>query len=160
MAYNGEVEIFEKGQRTMTQLYGDGKTADHDHQLAPGEVLTHIHLPPPMKGEKAAYFRNISRARAEWPLVEVVVRFRIEGGKIANARVAMGGVAVLPLTLPQVDAYLNGKIPGEKVFREAGEIAAKGANPLPMTGYKVEMIKGTVFETLRRADAGIWGGEG
>ena len=59
-----------------------------------------------------------------------------------------------------MDAFINGKTPGEEAFKQAGELAAEGANPLPNTKYKIELIKGTVFETLRRADAGIWGGEG
>ena len=33
----------------------------------------------------------------------------------------------------------------------AADVAAEGANPLPMTGYKVSLVRGTVLETLNRA---------
>ena len=160
MAYGAEVEIEGKGRRSMEALYGDGKDATRDHQLKEGEVLTAIYLPAPLPGEKAGYFRTISRARAEWPLVEVMVRYRLQGGKIADAAVGMGGVAPVPLSLPKVAGYLNGKEETDKFFKSAGELATRKNKPLPQTGYKVEMIEATVFETLRRAKEGIWGGEG
>ena len=160
MIYGAEVEVHEAGKMKIEALYGDGSNATSDHLLKAGQILTHVHLPQPMAGEKAAYFRSISRARAEWPLVEVAVRYRLSGGKIADARVAMGGVANVPMALPKVEAFLNGQSPVEDVFRKAGKIAAEGANPLPGTEYKVELVEGTVYEALRRAEAGIWGGEG
>lgn len=160
LAYKAEVEIAEKGRRSIRDLYGDGKKGSIDHTLNEGEIITHIHLREPLEGEKAAYFRSISRARAEWPLVEVMVRYRIKGGLISDARVVMGGVANIPVELHKVDAYLNGKQPSEKTFQAAGKLATEGASPLPQTGYKVKLMEGTVFETLRRAEAGIWGGEG
>lgn len=160
MAYQAEVEVRDRGRRSMMALYGNGKDPARDHFLADGDVLTQIHLPPPLSGEKAAYFRSISRARAEWPLVEVVARYRLQDGKIADAQVAIGGVANVPLLLTAVSDYLIGKTPSDAVHREAGSIAARGAQPLPMTPYKVGLVEGTVFETLRRVEAGIVTGEG
>ena len=160
MAYNAQVEVHGKGTRSMEALYGDGSYGGHDHLLKAGEILTAVHLPRVVQGEKAAYFRCISRARAEWPLVEVMARYAVQNGVIVNAHVGIGGVANVPRVLWDVGQYLEGKVPSEEVFRQAGSIAAKGVNPLPMTGYKVEMIRGTVYETLRRAEAGVWGGEG
>lgn len=160
MAYGAKVEIFEKGSRDLGQLYGDGSDPAHDHQLKEGEILTSILLPDPLPSEKAAYFRNISRARAEWPLVEVIVRYRLVDGKISNASIGLGGVANVPMLLPKVAEFLNGKTPGDEIFKEAGKLGTEGANPLPQTQYKVEMVAGTIYETLRRAQEGIWGGEG
>lgn len=159
-AYSAEVEVYGKGRRSMDALFGDGSDGTKDHQLAPGEILTAIHLPAPLPGEKAGYFRNIHRARAEWPLVEIIVRYNEEGGKIANASVGIGGVAPVPLLLPKVSDYLNGKTADEYTFKAAAQLGSEGANPLPQTKYKVEMIAGTLFETLCRAKEGKWGGEG
>lgn len=160
MAYGAEIEIAGKGRRSLGDLFGNGSDPTRDHQLKPGEILEFIHLPAPLEGEKAGYYRNISRSRAEWPLVEVMVRYRELNGKISDASIGIGGVAPVPLKLPQVSNYLNGKSANEVTFRAAAKLAIAGANPLPMTGYKVKMIEGTVFETLRRAEEGIWGGEG
>jgi xanthine dehydrogenase YagS FAD-binding subunit len=158
MAYDAEVAIHGKGRRMLATLFGqqDGS----DHTLLPGEILTDILLPPALEGEKAAYFRSISRARAEWPQVEAIVRFRIVDGLVSDARVGLGGVANVPLLLPKVDAALNGNAPSEELFRKAAALATEGANPLQMTGYKVELIPGTLLETLQRAMQGKTSGEG
>lgn len=160
MVYGAEFTCYGTGKRPIKDLYGDGKDGRHDHLLPAGEILTTVHLPAPFADERSAYFRNISRARAEWPLVEVFVRYRMQGGLIADATVGIGGVAPVPMLLPAVAAHLNGQAPSEALFKRAGEIAQQGAQPLPMTGYKVEMVAATVYETLRRADARTWGGEG
>lgn len=159
MAYDAEVEIHGKGRRSMTDLFGDGKDPSHDHQLKAGEVLAQIHLPAPVANEKAAYFRAISRARAEWPLVEVIARYTESGGKIDQAWVGIGGVANVPMRLKEVEAFLVGKSASESTFEEAGKVAVKGHAGLPQTAYKLPLIEKTVYETLRRAMEGIWGGE-
>jgi xanthine dehydrogenase YagS FAD-binding subunit len=162
MNYDARVEI--NGERiiTMQELYGDGTDGTREHQLAPNDILTHILLPAPVAHERSGYFRSISRARAEWALVEVNARLVVDAAsnEITFARVAMGGVAPVPLLLPKVDAYLVGKPATDETFAAAAEIATEGANPLPQTGYKVKLIYGTVFDTLQRAYHRIWGGEG
>lgn len=160
MIYNASVELNSGNRIPVDVVFGDGRFPQHDHTLSKGEILTQIHLPPPLSEEKAAYFRAITRARAEWPLVEAGVRYQLDGGKMRNVSVGIGGVANVPLLLKDVSAFLEGKSPSQENFAEAGRMAIKKANPLPGTQYKLDLVTGTVFETLRRADAGIWGGEG
>ncbi len=156
LAYDAQIEIACKGQRNIVALYGDGAQAKADHLLASGELLTQIHLPLPLKGEMSAYFRSISRARAEWPLVEAIVRGRRSmGGTMEEVHVAIGGVANVPLRLPEVEAFLNGKTPNPAVFTEAGRLATQGAKPLPGTQYKVELVAATIAETVRLAFSGL-----
>lgn len=152
LAYEASVMVHgEASDITVTDLYGDGSLVTGDHRLPAGRVLSHVVLPPPRPREQAAYFRAISRARSEWPLVEVLVRLVIEDGKIAFARVAMGGVAPVPLRLPKVEAALEGKPADAETFAAAAKLATEGAKPLPMTGYKLPLVEGTVLETLEQA---------
>lgn len=151
LAYDAEIEIAGKGRRKIAELYGDGSFAKNDHLLNEGELLTHIFIQPNM-GEQAAYFRSISRARAEWPLVEVLAKAKINAQEqLSQVRVVMGGVANIPLSLPKVEAFLNGKKPSIELFLEAGKIATQGANPLPNTAYKVELVEKTIAATLEMA---------
>ncbi len=151
MAYDATVMVHGAGDRSVAELYGDGSDVRADHQLEPGAVLTHVVLPPPQPREQAAYFRAISRSRSEWPLVEVVVRVVLEGDTVRFARVAMGGVAPVPLRLPKVEAALVGGPLTAETMTKAAALAKEGASPLPMTGYKVDLVEGTVLETLERA---------
>jgi xanthine dehydrogenase YagS FAD-binding subunit len=150
LAYDAEIAIHGKANRKIADLYGDGKDATKDHLLATDEILTHIHLPKPIAVESAVYFRSISRARAEWPLVEVLVIAR-SGDSLNNVRVVIGGVANVPLRLPKVEAYLKGRSAQAAVYAEAGRLAAEDANPLPDTQYKVELVERSVAEAVERA---------
>ncbi len=152
LAYDGVVEV-SSGPKTVADLYGDGSNPRVDNALSEGVVVKALVLPPPRAGERSAYFRAISRARSEWPLVEVLARVVVEGGTIKEAAVALGGVAPVPLRAPAAEAALLGKTPEPSVLAAAAEAAREGAAPLPMTGYKVDLVVGTVLETLERAVA-------
>jgi xanthine dehydrogenase YagS FAD-binding subunit len=150
LAYGAGVET-DRRALAVGEVFGDGRDGTRDHLLAPGELLTHVTLPPPVPGERAAYFRAISRTYAEWPLVEAVVRLSVHDGLITSAAVAVGGVAPVPLRLPAAEAVLTGQPVSAEVFAAAGSAATEGANPLPQTGFKRTLLTGTVMETLHRA---------
>ncbi|MCB9638510.1 MAG: FAD binding domain-containing protein [Myxococcales bacterium] len=161
MAYEATVSIHGQDKRKIDAIYGDGSDPSRDHTLQPNELLTHIHLPAPLPEERASYFRSIGRARAEWPLVEAVVRLQLDDKEtIRAAFVAVGGVANVPLRLPHVEKALLDKPATTETFEEAARKAPEGASPLPMTHYKHQLLYGTVLETLQRAYNRVWGGEG
>jgi xanthine dehydrogenase YagS FAD-binding subunit len=151
LAYDAQVEIAGGGSRPVAALYGDGSDGRHDHQLGERELLAAVLMPEPLEDERAAYFRAISRALAEWPLVEAIVRLVVSGGTIEFARVAAGGVAPIPLRLRRVEEALAGKPASPEALEQAASLAAEGASPLPMTRYKVDLLPRTVRETLHRA---------
>jgi xanthine dehydrogenase YagS FAD-binding subunit len=136
----------------LIDLLGDGSDATTTHALPDGALLTGIVLAPPTEGDRSAYVRAIARQRAEWPLVEVVARLSVVDGKIADASVSVGGVANTPLLLDAVAAILIGRAPGAETFARAADAAARGVTPLPMTGYKVALLSGSVLEALERAE--------
>ena len=147
LTYDATLSVAGRGQITVTDLYGDG-SALADHQLGPGEMITHVHLPAPVAGEKGAYQRLMSRALAEWPLVEVVVRLVVNDGRIELARVAVGGVANIPFRLTEVESALQGKPATDEVLEAAAQRSTERAQPLPGTGYKVAMVEALVASTL------------
>ena len=151
LAHDARVEVAGAEGRTVAELYGDGSDPRVDHRLEPGALLTAVVLGPPPAGERAAYFRAIARSRSEWPLVEVLARVMVKGTTIEAAAVAVGGVAPVPLRLPAVEAALVGKPAAPATLTDAAPRAREGATPLPMTGYKVDLLEGTVLETLERA---------
>jgi xanthine dehydrogenase YagS FAD-binding subunit len=151
LAYDAVVDIHGKGPLKIAALYGDGSNANADHTLAQGDVLTGIHLPPSQSGEMAHYFRSISRSRAEWPLVEVLVRGFWRSNALADCRVVVGGVANIPMELRDVSQLLNGQSPSEELIQQAAALASKGAKPLRDTQYKVAQLNGAVYHTIFEA---------
>ena len=161
MNYDAQVEINGTEIRSINDVYGAGNDPSITHTLKPSEILTNVILPKPVSDERAGYFRAISRARAEWALVEASVRLVVDDNNtITMAWVAIGGVAHIPMRLPAVNQALQGQPATEATFETAAKRATEGVSPLPQTGYKVPLIYGTVLETLNRAYNRIWAGEG
>jgi len=151
LAHDAEVEIEGAPDRTLAELIGTGWTPAEPAPLEPGSILTSVSVPRPQRPERAAYVRAIARARAEWPLVEAYARLRIDGEKIANARVVVGAVANTPMRLRDVEAALVGADATPETLAVASKQASRGASPLPMTEYKVPLVEDTVQEVLERA---------
>lgn len=150
LAYDAMVEVQGTAPRSMAALFGDGSDPRRTHRLEPHALLTSVLLPPPWDGERSVYLRSISRARAEWPLVEVVVRLK-GSPSITDARVVVGGVANIPLRLVAVEKALIGKSASAETLQAASRQATLDARPLSMTGYKVPLLADTVLEALERA---------
>lgn len=137
LAYDAIIETYCGGStqpwalRTIDELLGDGGNPTRHNALGPGELITRVHLPASIPGERAAYQRATSRARAEWPLVEVVVR-----QTSAGARIAVGAVAAVPLRLRAVEAALDAGEPMETAARHATD----GATSLSGNAYKLTLL--------------------
>ena len=56
----------------------------------------------------------------------------------------------MPLRLAAAEAALQGKRANAAVIAVAAERATSGAKPLPMTGYKLDLLKGVVHDLLER----------
>lgn len=148
--YDTTIELADGSKRTLDALLGDGTDPTRDHQLGDGEVIAAIHIGPGWADERGAYFRSISRFEAEWPLVEAVVRARFDGDVVAECALAIGGVATVPMRMSAAEAVLTGSTLDDEAIRAAAAVCAEGANPLPETGYKVDLVTGTVIEALER----------
>jgi xanthine dehydrogenase YagS FAD-binding subunit len=153
LSYDATITTDIRSGLSIGELLGDGSNAAADHALASGEMIKSIELPPPVPGERALYKRAISRSYAEWPLVEVCARAVISGGAFRLIRLTAGGVAPVPLRLIASEAALEGKAVSAAVIAEAATRAAYGASPLPMTGYKLDLVRGVVHDLLERLTA-------
>lgn len=154
LTYDASVALTGRGPIGVGELLGDGADPTRDHLLGEREVVTQVVLPPPAAGERAAHTRAISRFEAEWPLVEAVCRVvRDESGALTSCAIGVGGVAPVPLRMPAAEALLIGSPLEEEAIAAAARACAQGANPLPETAYKVELIQGCVREVLERVSA-------
>lgn len=153
LAYDATVTTSVRANIAVAQVFGDGRDGSHDHQLANGEIIQSIELPLPVAGERAVYHRAISRAHAEWPLAEIVVRLVLTGDIISDVAVALGGVAPVPMRVPDLEAALRGATLVSLRIDDLARLANRGARPLPMTGYKLALIEGLVADALGRLAA-------
>lgn len=152
--YDTTIELADGARRSLDEVLGDGSDPTRDNLLAGGEVIAAIEIGDRWEGERAAYFRTISRFEAEWPLVEAVVRARFDGDVVAECVLAIGGVAAVPLAMDAAASLVVGSTLDDATIRSAAEACADGASPLPETGYKVELVVATVIDTLERLRSG------
>jgi xanthine dehydrogenase YagS FAD-binding subunit len=150
MVHDACIDTTSRSSMPIQDLFGDGSDPSRDHHLETGELLTHVRVPDPEPNENTAYVRMMSRAQAEWPWVECVARIRWDGGAVSMARVALGGVANIPLRLPQVEEALIGTVQAPGALPAIAELAKEGARVTPGGPDKRPMIVGTVLETLER----------
>lgn len=146
--------------RPLTSLYGDGTDPSNDVQLSPMDVVTGVLVPPPVEGERSAWFRLASRVRAEWPLVETVVRLKVgDGGTVESVAVALGGVANVPVRAVTLESALVGGSGDaahlDSVALTAGDLVIGDEEPVPGTAYKIPMIGGCVAEALAHCVGGV-----
>src|SRR6266576_6014073 len=133
-----------KGERSVP--IGDfhvlpGNTPQHETVLEPGDLITHVTLPPPAPGSRSLYLKLRDRASAEFALASAAVVVTNSGGKITRARVALGGIGTKPWRSPEAEAELTNQSVSEEVFRRAAEVALRNAKPQSQNGFKVELAK-------------------
>src|SRR5258706_15741663 len=73
-----------------------GDTPQRETVLEPGDLITHVTLPPPVPGSRSLYLKLRDRASYEFALASAAVVITIVDGNIKRARVAMGGVCTKP----------------------------------------------------------------
>ncbi|MES2194006.1 MAG: FAD binding domain-containing protein [Pseudomonadota bacterium] len=150
LAYDARIVTSQRPAISIDELLGDGSNGTSDHTLAPDEMIRSVELPAPLPGERALYKRAISRSHAEWPLAEVCARAVVSNGTFQFIRITAGGIAPVPLRLAACEAALQGKPGSAAVVAEAARKATSGAKPLPMTGYKLDLLEGVVHDLLER----------
>jgi len=148
LAHEAEITTDRRSGLSIADLLGDGSNGGADHTLAPGEIIKQIALPPPLHGERGLYKRAITRTYAEWPLVEVCARVVVADGAFQFVRLGAGGIAPVPLRLAASEAALAGKPANAASIAQGARQASAGARPLPMTGYKLDLLSGLVCDLL------------
>ncbi len=149
LAFDARVEVDGEQLLTIPELLGDGTDPTRTHALEPGQVLTAVVLPPPSPGEYSAYLRTIHRARAEWPLVEVLVRASGTPSAMQGVHMAAGGLANRPLTWPDLAHQADGKPLDEPGWVTSLNNLAKA--DLPQAAYKAQLLPQTLRDALQRA---------
>jgi xanthine dehydrogenase YagS FAD-binding subunit len=158
VALDAEVRLTgPEGERTakLTDFYRTpGDTPEVERDLRPGELITEVVVPRLDWAARSTYVKVRDRASYEFALCSAAVAVDVQEGLVADARVAVGGVATVPWRLPAVEAALRGKPVTEESFAEAASIAAEGAKPLAENGFKLSLLPRTIVRALLEVTEG------
>jgi len=126
------------------------KTAsDREIDLHPNEIVTEILIPA--SATKNATYEVRQKEALDWPLATASVALKMNGAKVAAARIVMGHVAPTPWPASAAEKSLIGKSIDEASALSAGEEAVRGAQPLSQNAYKVQLAKVAVKRALLAA---------
>ena len=125
-----------------------------DNNLLPGELVTAIDLPAERFDTHYTYLKLRDRLSYAFALVSVAVALRLDGGTIAEARIALGGVAHKPWRKPEVEALLVGKPPSHDAFLAAANALLDGAVGQGENDFKIDLARRAIVRACRQAAAG------
>ncbi|GAB3444077.1 FAD binding domain-containing protein [Streptomonospora sediminis] len=125
-----------------------GDTPDVETRLAPGELITAVELPPLPSGTRSTYRKVRDRSSFAFALVSVAAALHQRDGTIAEARLALGGVAHKPWRARKAEDVLVGAPADTATFRAAAEAELADAEPLRDNGFKIELSRRTITAVL------------
>ena len=124
-----------------------------ENGLGGNEIVTTVTLPAVSANVRSVYLKAMDRKVWAFALVGAGVRLVIENGVIADARLALGGVAPIPWRAQRAEAMLTGSEPNAELFDRAAEMGLTGATPLSKNGYKVPLLKALIRNALVSASS-------
>lgn len=128
-----------------------GSTPQRETVLEPGDLITHVTVPPPRQGSMQVYLKLRDRASYEFALASAAVVITTAGGNINWARIALGGVGTKPWRSREAEAALAGKPANAANFRQAAEAALRNAKPQSENKFKIELAKRCLVYALQTA---------
>ncbi len=111
--------------------------------LAPGEIVTAIHVPAPPAGAKSAFLKFAIRKSIDFPIVNCAV---LVGG--GAPRIALNAVAPKPYRATKAEAAIAGKPINEETAEAAGAALVEDTIPLNTNNYKVQIARTLVKRAL------------
>jgi xanthine dehydrogenase YagS FAD-binding subunit len=145
-----------RGQRTvpLDDLYRPPADTPHiETVLEPGEVITAITVPTNAVSRRSHYLKVRDRASFEFALVAVAVALEMDGARIRQARVALGGVGTKPWRVRPVESALAGASLEPAALRTAAALAARGARGHGHNDFKIELMQRAIVRAVETAGA-------
>lgn len=130
-----------------------GDTPHLETLLEPGEVITAVAVPVNAAARRSHYLKIRDRASFEFALVSVAVGLELDGDRIREARVAVGGVGTKPWRLPTVETALQGECLDPARLRAPAALATEGARGHGHNDFKIELMQRAIVRAIEIAGA-------
>ncbi|MEO8040947.1 MAG: xanthine dehydrogenase family protein subunit M [Betaproteobacteria bacterium] len=143
-----------RGRRTIpvADLHRVPGTTPHvETVLAPGELITAIHVPAGPWTRRSRYVKIRDRASFQFAVVSAAVALHLDSGVVREARIALGGVATTPWRARKAESMLRGCRFDESLARTAAEYAFLESATSSHNAFKVPLGKATVVRALLEA---------
>jgi xanthine dehydrogenase YagS FAD-binding subunit len=128
-----------------------GAHPERESVLEAGEIVTHVALVKSPLTAHSAYVKARDRASFAFALASAAAGLELDGDRVRQARVALGGVASKPWRCPEVEQALIGKPATSESFRAAAALAMREAKTTSDNQFKVELARRVIARALSLA---------
>jgi xanthine dehydrogenase YagS FAD-binding subunit len=125
-----------------------GDTPQIDHVLAPDEMIIRTRVPASPLGRASTYVKIRDRESYAFALTSAAVALAMDGDRVRDARIALGGVATVPWRAREAERSLVGNRLDEATARHAGSLAFEGAQTRPQNQFRVPLGINTIVAAM------------
>jgi xanthine dehydrogenase YagS FAD-binding subunit len=125
-----------------------GDSPDREHAIEHGELIVAIEVPAAPIARRSMYLKVRDRESYEFALASAAVAIEVDNGTIAEARVALGGVATKPWRARRAEQILRGAPATRDTFVRAASAELIDAAPRQLNTFKVALAQRTVVRAL------------
>lgn len=125
--------------------------------LEPGDIVKEVIVPELKKNEGCAYFKHAVRKAMDLAIIGVGAWVKMDGSKVADCRITMGGVGITPLRAYEAEKILIGNEITDELLEKAGVAASKECKPISdvraSAEYRTDMIRVYTKRAVKKAVA-------
>ena len=128
LVLNGRVTLASReGSRTLG--LGDFITGPYAADMAAGEIMTEIRLPPGEDHQGSAFLK-VARVAADISKLSCAVALQRDGDRCVSCRIALGAVAPVPMRVKGAEEILSGRQMDAALLDEAAERVSAEIRPI------------------------------
>ena len=128
-----------------------GAAPNVETALAPGDLIAGFRIPAGPWTRRSLYLKIRDRQSYEFALASAAIALDMDGPRVREARIALGGVATVPWRSREAEDALAGKDLTEATARAAARAAFATARPRIHNGFKVALGQSTLVRALMQA---------
>ncbi len=118
--------------------------------LAEDELLVEARLPLLPAGTRCGFY-EFNRRAGDFAMAAALGIYRLDGGRMVEPRLAVGGAEPNPRRIPEAERALEGAEPGDKAFRAAAAAATAAIDPMEDATTSADFRRDLVLAVSRRA---------
>jgi xanthine dehydrogenase YagS FAD-binding subunit len=130
-------------------------TPQRDTNLEPNELITAVELPAQGFPTNYTYLKIRDRLSYAFALVSVAAALELEGDRIKEARLALGGVAHKPWRDALAEGALRGHEADPTTFRRAAHVLLRDAKGFAYNTFKIDLARRAIVRALTQAARGM-----
>jgi xanthine dehydrogenase YagS FAD-binding subunit len=151
-AFDAKVDVLgPKGERTIAleELHREPGTTPHvETVLESSELILRIRVPVTPLGRASTYHKIRDRESYAFALASAAVALQMDGDRVRDVRIAIGGLATRPWRARAAERTLIGGPLTAQTARAAGDAALQGAKAGRYNSFRIELGARTVADAL------------